>query len=128
MNPAALKIDKAKLKARQERYQRDPLPIQLGNLASNLARLKSFAQRPELSEAAQRVVYESKHFSEWAAGAADLATQVELRALQRQLARWQLCWTTLWDDAQQRLALAATAETWSQRMLACSGLLTTEQG
>ena len=119
-------IDKAKLKARQERYQRDPLPIQLGNLASNLSRLKAFAQRPELSEAAQRVVYESKHFSEWAAQEADLATQVELCALQQQLALWQWGWAALWDDAQQRLSLANTAEDWSQRMLACSGLLTTK--
>lgn len=122
-----MKIDKAKLKVRQERYQRDPLPVRLGNLASNLARLKSFSQRPELSEAAQRVVYESKHFSEWAAYDADLATQVELCSLQRQLARWQLGWATLWNDAQQRVSLSITAENWSQRILTCSGLLTTEQ-
>lgn len=120
-----MNFDKAKLLARQERFLRDPLPVQLGNLASNLARLKAFAQRPELSEAAQRVVHESKHFSEWAAHDADLAIQVELRALQRQLACWQLGWATLWDDAQQRLSLSTTAEAWSQRMLACSGLLTT---
>jgi hypothetical protein len=122
-----MKIDKAKLKARQERYLRDPLPMRLGNLASNLARLKSFTQRPELSEAAQRVVYESKHFSEWAAYDANLHTQTGLRALQKELARWQLSWATLWDDAQQRLSLSSAAEVWSQRMLACSGLLTTEQ-
>lgn len=122
-----MNIDKAKLQARQERYLRDPLPVRLGNLASNLARLKAFAQRPELSEAAQRVVYESKHFSEWAASDADLATQAELRVLQRELARWQLGWARLWDDTQQRLSLSATAEAWSQRILACSGLLSSEQ-
>ncbi|MBI1761193.1 MAG: hypothetical protein HYR56_07125 [Acidobacteria bacterium] len=120
-----MNFDKAKLQARQQRFLRDPLPVRLGNLASNLARLKAFAQRPELSEAAQRVVYESKHFSEWAARDADLATQAELRALQRQLARWQCGWAALWPDAQQRAALSDTADDWSQRLLACSGLLTT---
>src|SRR5262250_821477 len=53
--------DRAKLDARKERYLRDPLPVRLGNLASNLARIRSIATRPDLGEAARRVIRESKH-------------------------------------------------------------------
>lgn len=115
--------DKSKLQARQERFLRDPVPVRLANLASNLSRLQSFAAHPTMSDAAQRVVSESKHFIEWTAGDAALAVQVELLAVQRQLARWQLTWTEGWSDAEQRAEMASYAAQWAQTFLARSGLL-----
>ncbi len=120
--------EKIKLQARRERFLRDPVPIRLANLASNLARLKSFAAHPTMSDAAQRVVYESKHFIEWTAHDAALAVQVELLAAQRQLAQWQMTWAEAWSSNEQRQAIANDADGWAQQFLTRSGLLTTTNG
>src|SRR6266508_2602443 len=111
--------DRAKLDARKERYLRDPLPARLGNLASNLARIKSIATHPDLGEAAKRVIRESKYFVEWAGKDADLQVQIELVELQRQLARWQF----KWNEIERQASLAEQAGAWSQKILESSGLL-----
>jgi hypothetical protein len=115
--------DGAKLAARKERYLRDPLPVRLGNLASNLARIRSIATQPSLGEAARRVVRESKYFVEWAGKDAELQVQVELVELQRQLAQWQFKWLEIWNDPEKRTSVAAQAGVWSQKILERSGLL-----
>jgi hypothetical protein len=117
--------DRAKIDARKERYMRDPLPVRLGNLASNLARIKSTATRPELGDAAKRVIRESKHLVEWAGENADLQVQIELVELQRQLARWQFKWAEIWNDIEKRNSIAEQAGVWSQKILERSGLLKT---
>ena len=115
--------DRAKLDARKERYLRDPLPVRLGNLASNLARIKSTMAKPELGEAAERVIRESKHLVEWAGKDAELQLQVEMVDLQRRLARWQFKWPEIWNDPEKRTNVAAEAGVWSQKILERSGLL-----
>jgi hypothetical protein len=118
-----LSDDKAKLESRKERYIRDSLPVRLGNLASNLARLKSFSQAPEMSDAAGRIMRESMRFIEWSAGDAALTVQIELIELQRQLARWQLELAEIWNDSWKRTSLAEQAGAWSEKVLERSGLL-----
>src|SRR5262245_45139486 len=117
--------DRAKLDARKERYMRDPLPVRLGNLASNLARIRSIATQPDLGEAATRVIRESNQFVEWAGKDAALQVQIELVEMQRQLARWQLKWREIWDDVERRASLAVQAGAWSEKILESSGLLDT---
>ena len=114
---------KAKQSAKKDRYLRDQLPIRLGNLASNLSRLESFAGNATLGEAACRVLIESKFFIEWTAADASLSQQVELLELQRTLARWQLTWSKIWDDSEKRSSIAAQAGNWSKKVLKQSGLL-----
>jgi hypothetical protein len=115
--------DRAKLDARKERYLRDPLPVRLGNLASNLARIKSIATQPNLGEAAKRVIRESKHFVEWAGTDAELQVQIELVELQRQLARWQFKWHEISNDLDKLNSVAELAGFWSEKILDRSGLL-----
>ncbi|HKQ76209.1 MAG TPA: hypothetical protein VJ810_21120 [Blastocatellia bacterium] len=115
--------DRAKLEARKERYLRDPLPVRLGNLASNLARIKSIATQPELSEATKRVIRESEHFVEWAGKDAELQVQIELVELQRHLARWQFNWHEISNDLEKRNSVAEQAGLWSEKILDRSGLL-----
>jgi hypothetical protein len=115
--------DRAKLDARKERYMRDPMPVRLGNLASNLARIRSIAAQPDLGEAARRVIRESEYFVEWAGKDADLQIQIELVELQRQLARWQFKWHEIWNDIERRTSLAEQAGAWSHKILERSGLL-----
>jgi hypothetical protein len=114
-----------KLLAKKQRYLRDHLPIRLGNLASNLARLDSMVKHPMLGDSACKVVIESKLFIEWTAAEASLSQQVELLELQRMLARWGLAWEDIWSDSERRSLIAAEARQWSNRVLELSGLLQT---
>jgi hypothetical protein len=115
--------DRAKLDARKERYLRDPLPVRLGNLASNLARIRSIATRPELGDAAKRVIRESKHFVEWAGKDAELQVQIELVELQRRLAQWHFKWHEISNDLDKLNSVAEQAGFWSEKILQRSGLL-----
>ena len=109
--------------ALKERYLRDKLPIRLGNLASNLARIKSQCQDVANRESGEMLLQESKYFIEWTAAEAEVETAAQLVELQIQLARWQYRWATIWDDSQQRMMVAQQASIWSERVLDMSGLL-----
>lgn len=106
------------------RYLRDALPIRLGGLAANLARIKSASTHQANVDAVSSMIDESKYFIEWTAAEAEAEVAAELVQLQLQLARWQRKWPSIWADATQRLAMAETAKHWSERVLDLSGLLT----
>jgi len=118
-----MKDKKTRQSAKRERFLRDQLPVRLGNLASNLARIESISKHPALREAASKVLVESKFFIEWTAADASLPQQVELLELQRRLAHWQLSWNKIWEDAESRSRVAGEARQWSNRLLESSGLL-----
>ena len=107
----------------RQRYLRDPLPIRLGGLAANLARIKSFSDHPDHRDVVESLLDESKFFIEWTALDADLPAQAELVDLQLQLARWQWAWSRIWADPAQRASGAEQAQRWSRRVLEMSGLL-----
>lgn len=109
------------------RYLRDPLPIRLGGLASNLARIKSSSLSLENREMTLSVLDESKHFIEWTAAETDVDTAAELVELQLQLVRWQRTWATIWPDPIKRQEISETAKRWSDRVLEMSGLLDEEE-
>jgi hypothetical protein len=107
----------------RERYLRDELPIRLGGLAANLARITSFSSHAASLEVVESLLDESKFFIEWTAMDADTDTAAELIELQLQLARWQGSCTSIWKDPAQRLELGKQAHLWSERVLDRSGLL-----
>ena len=107
----------------QERYLRDELPVRLGGLAANLARIKSFSAHPDYCEVVESLLEESKQFIEWTVPDASLELQVELLELQLQLARWQRAWPIIWADPVRLAAVAEQAGAWSERVLKASGLL-----
>lgn len=107
----------------KQRYLRDGLPIRLGGIASNLARIKTLSQKATASNVAVSLVEESKIFIEWTALDADTDTAGELVELQIQLALWQLRWAKIWADPEQRMEVAEQAKIWSDRILERSGLL-----
>jgi len=102
---------------------RDPLPVRLGGLAANLARVKSFSDNPMHRHVVESLVDESKYFIEWTASDAGADIQIELVELQRQLARWHHRWEIIWADPIQRAAMADQASMWAQKLLEMSGLL-----
>ena len=109
--------------ALKERYLRDELSTRLGGLSANLARIKTLTGKAVSQETIIYLMRESKFFIEWIAMDADIDITVELVELQIQLALWQLRWTKIWADQEQRMEVAAQAQIWSDRILARSGLL-----
>ena len=107
----------------RKRYMRDSMPIRLGGLAANLARVKSFSNYADNDVLVNSLLDESKYFIEWTAAEADAEVTAELVQLQLQLARWQRKWPSIWADETQRMAMAETAKQWSERVLDLSGLL-----
>ncbi|MEY3870662.1 MAG: hypothetical protein RLZZ338_4556 [Cyanobacteriota bacterium] len=107
----------------KERYLRDELPIRLGNLASNLARIKSRCQNSSNREVVESLLQESKIFIEWTAKDAEVEIAASLVELQVQLACWQYCWGMIWEDVEQRMRMAEEAKVWSEKVLNMSGLL-----
>ena len=107
----------------QERYLRDAVPIRLGGLAANLRRIKSFATQDAGGDAVASLIEESKYFIEWTARDAQIETAAQLVELQVQLARWQRNWPQTWSDPSRRQQIAEQSLSWSERVLALSGLL-----
>jgi hypothetical protein len=109
--------------AKKERFLRDPIPVRLGGLAANLARVDSFSQNPANQAAVFDLFEESKYFIEWTAAETEIETAVELIELQLQIAIWQRNWQKNWEDVKVRKSVANTSTDWSQHLLERSGLL-----
>ncbi len=105
------------------RYLRDPMPIRLGGLAANLARVESFSTHDAHREAVEKLLNESKYFIEWIALETNLPLQAELVELQRLLAQWQYGIDENWAVSEKRAAIAQQAGIWSKKVLMSSGLL-----
>lgn len=107
----------------KERYLQDNISIRLGNLASNLARIKSRCQNSANGDLVASLLQESKLFIEWTAKDAEIEIAAELTELQVQLACWQYCWDRIWQDEEQRSTFAEQTNIWSAKVLNMSGLL-----
>ncbi len=107
----------------KQRYLQDDISIRLGNLASNLARIKSRCQNSANGDLVASLLQESKLFIEWTAKDAEIEIAAELAELQVQLACWQYCWERIWQDEEQRSTFAEQTKIWSAKVLNMSGLL-----
>ncbi len=108
--------------SRRERYLRQSIPMRLGSVAANLARIASFVEIPA-NAAVESRLDESKAFIEWAAPDLDIDTAARLVDIQRGLARWHFAWPQAQNDANERSKLAEQARAWSDKVLDWSGLL-----
>lgn len=109
--------------ALKERYLKDEIPLRLGNLASNLSRIKSRCISGSDRQLVESLLQESKFFIEWTAADTEVEVAAELVELQVILARWQYNLVRIWDDIELRTEVSQTANFWSQRLLCKSGLL-----
>lgn len=110
-------------KAIQARYLHDGHPIRMGNLASNLTRIKTQIQKLVSPNTIEYLFQESKYFIEWMGQEADIDTAAELVELQRQIVRWQTHWAEIWDNPEERGKVADRSQLWAERILELSGLL-----
>ena len=112
---------------RRESFLRQTLPIRLGSLAADLARVASFA---EINDAAavESLLGESVAFIEWCAPGLvneridDAARLVDI---QRGLTTWHRRWLKVQNISEQE-NLLEQAQAWSDEVLAMSGLLEQE--
>jgi hypothetical protein len=107
----------------KERYLRDPLPVRLGGLAADLARIGSAASDPRHAGVTEVLLEEARRFIEWTAAETDIAVAAELVDLQRSLTLWVQSWPQAQDHAALRALLGHQARVWSDRVLELSGLL-----
>jgi len=102
---------------------RDPLPVRLGGLVADTARIASFSRNPANIVPVADLVREAAHFIEWCAPESDLANQTTLLELQRHLAHWRMRLPQRFPGQAWRAQMIAEAQQWSQRVLEMSGLL-----
>jgi hypothetical protein len=102
---------------------RDPEPVRLGNLASNLARLSSFAPREARHDTVKDLLRETGWFIEWAGPEASPAAQAQLVELQVELARWSRRWEGLRGDGAVKAQLARICRARADQVMELSGLL-----
>lgn len=107
----------------QNRYLRDTLAVRLGNLASNLAHISSFAKKQTNPVAVERLLDESRFFIEWTAAEAQVEKAEELVALQIQLSEWLHNWNQIQNNPDQLKIVTQRSSDWSERVLNISGLL-----
>ena len=118
-----------KVREIQERYMQDGLPIRLGGLAADLARIVSFSKNPGSAPVVASLLDESLFFVEWSAPdllpdrVEDAAALVDI---QRGLTHWFWIWDQAQNDPTQRARLAEQAQVWSDLVLKMSGLLNAE--
>jgi hypothetical protein len=103
------------LKRMRERFMRDPSPVRMGNLASDLLRLSKWIQTSHNDEAIVDLMRRIAWLMEWSG---DLA-YAELADMQREICRWR----RVWPDEQVRHTQALRAFQMSNRILEWSGLL-----
>jgi len=102
----------------------DSVPVRLGGLAANMARIASFTSRGASLEAILSLFQESKYFIEWTAPEVDPEFGSELADMQVALAIWQRIWPEARSNASLRALLSIQARSWSNSVLQQSGLLT----
>jgi len=103
----------------RQRYLRDPMPIRLAGLASDLSRIAACAAEQRDAAALLSLLEEGKWFAEWAAPDAPLDIQATLAEVQVLMAVWQLRWIA----GRPEPLMAEEARRWSDRLLALSGLV-----
>ncbi|MBD2471409.1 hypothetical protein [Nostoc sp. FACHB-145] len=100
-------------------------PQQLGELAACLARLKSWVQNSAKREIVPVLLEESLLYLSLIQQNSEI-NHVELNQLQDTLQNWKLNWVSICDESTQTANITDVASTWSERVLAMSGLLTSQ--
>jgi hypothetical protein len=110
------------LDKKQAHFQSDKTSTRLGHIASNLARIRTFCNSA-YREAVESVTDETICFIEWTAAEIEPEYAEELVNIQVQLARWKITFDRIWSDGSKRRKIEEQSNTWSERVLDMSGLL-----
>ena len=102
--------------ALKERFDRDPVPLKWGGIASDLLRISTMAHAEKLdTDTFRNVLIETKFFTEWLAPQVGLQEQETILSLQRTLSDISIAHPDPKD-------IEAKTHAWSEKVLAISGL------
>ena len=105
----------------KKRFLKEPLPIRLGHLASNLSRISFFSQAATKNrEVVNDVLEESKFFIEWVAPETKIELAGWLAQIQINLSFWQLNWQRL-KTPDQIKHISRLTKLWSSKLLKRAG-------
>jgi len=99
----------------KKRFMKNDLAVQLGCIASNLARVESFSKLPNNRRVIEDLIEESKFFIEWVTPEVNAKIQPELVEAQIKLA--------LWQQLRNRKEVSKDAGKLASKILKLSGLL-----
>jgi hypothetical protein len=102
---------------------RDPVPVRMGGLAADLARIGSTASNPANSRVIQVLLEETRRFIEWTALETSLRVAHQLVDMQVALTLWLHVWPQAQHEPTQRALLAHQCRWWSDWVIQESGLL-----
>jgi len=103
-------------------FSRDDSRHRLGAIAANLDRINTFAGQAYDPKIVRGVIDETRYFVEWTAGNVVPEDAEQLVALQRLVVKWLRDWEAIQYDHTRRSEIAPIAASWSERLLAMSGL------
>lgn len=106
----------------QETFVKDSIPIRLGKLANNLARIKSSYSDSIHEDVVKSLMRETMYFIEWIAPDIDIDNAFELANLGRFLTRWLFNWEQAWNDTKVKNQMIQELGTWSDSVLQMSKL------
>ena len=101
----------------RKRYLQDGWTIQVGNLASTLARLSSHAKDARHDQIVADLLHEGTLLMEWCAPNVPLDLAADLAMMQRELVLWR----QVWPNEAARPLLALCARQMADRLLEAGG-------
>ena len=105
-----------------DRYRRQPLPMRLGNLASNLARIRTMALDQRTVADGAKVVEESRHFADTLIADTNPFLSEEMANLRDLLDEWLAAWPRLAQPSESLTEITKAAARWSALLIERSGL------
>lgn len=107
----------------KESYLQENSSIRLGELATNLARIKSRSTNNHNHIVVKSIIEDSLYLIDWTVADVNNEIAAQLGELRSELAELQHNLSTKWEDLAFRDDLIAVSTSWSERVLLSSGLL-----
>jgi hypothetical protein len=104
-------------------FRCERLSVRMERLAQNFFRLASLSLDEMNADRVLAIMRESKAFLELTAIDLEVDSAFELAQMQRQLSRWHVHWTEVWESGSERLQISTLAQTWANRLREMAGVL-----
>jgi hypothetical protein len=106
----------------QETFVKDNVDVRLRNLSAHLKLIQSLSKDSSQIQVVNKLITESRYFTEWIAPDIDIDNAFELANLGRFLTRWLFHWEHIWHDTAAKNQIIQELDTWSESILRMSQL------
>jgi four helix bundle protein len=111
----------------QETFVQDSIPVRLGKLVTNLARINQLFSDSTHEDVVKSLIRETMYFLEWIAPDIDIDNAFELANLGRFLTRWLFNWEPAWNNTDAKNQIIQELGIWSDSVLQMSKLPAVQQ-